>query len=117
MAPSGSTHLIQGADGAPAASGVLLVLRPTTVLNRPEAAARTALVYFAESYSPMSQSRNSAATSTRNVATNQPNAETANQPLDRPNHSRSLSECGCQLVRPTKIISAVNCAVTIQGTP
>src|SRR6187551_2847608 len=91
-APSGSAHFVQDADLA-SASGEVLALLPRSVLNRPDAAARTALEYLAESYSPTSQ------------------------PVERPNHSRSLSENLCQLVRPTKIISAISCAMMIQGTP
>src|SRR6185369_7058957 len=116
MAPSGSAHFVQDADLAPA-SGEVLALLPSTVLNRPDAAARIALLYFAELYSLTSQSTNSPATSTRNVAMNHPKATTPNHPVERPNHSRSLSEYGCQLVRPTKIISAVSCAMMIHGTP
>src|ERR1700752_545709 len=116
IAASGSAHLVRGADLAPA-SGEVLALLPSSVLNRPDAAARIALEYFAESYSPTSQSTNSPATSTRKVVMNQPNATTPNHPVERPNHSRSLSENVCQLVRPTKIISAISCAMMIHGTP
>src|SRR6185295_5899133 len=116
IAPSGSAQFVQDADLA-SASGEVLVLLPSTVLKRPDAAARIALRYFAEAYSPKSQNTNSPATSTRNVATNQPKATTPNQPVERPSHSRSLSEDGCQLVRPTQTISAMSCAMMIQGTP
>src|SRR5690348_2319191 len=115
-AASGTPILANMVDFDGSDAGVLL-LPPNRVLMIAEAAASTVPPYLAESYWPTSHSTNSPATRTRKAAANQEKAETANQPVERPNHSRSLSEWGCPLVNPTKIISAVSCAVTSQGTP
>src|SRR3954451_3325402 len=104
-------------DDLPSGEAVALVLLlwPKNVLNSAEAAARSVLPYFADGYCPASQSRNSPATSTRNARPNQKKAETATQPLERPNLSQSLPDYGCQRGRETKIIEAVNWPGTIEG--
>src|SRR4051812_5354814 len=87
----------------------VLLLFPTNVVKAADAAATMEPPYFTATYLFTRYQISTPATNTTKLPANQLQATVVNQPVERPNHSRSASECGCQLVSPTKIISAMSC--------